>query len=411
MMKKLFLLVCLSIFFVPSVTAQEGTDNLMELLNAVPDQPEFRESFITFVDYTNLFLARENAPQLDDLSDIDTLSEESEDIFFATLRGINSGPDFIQYLFTGGNMWEELIGFDFMDIDRAIIFGDPPMDHDILMGEFDPDAIETAFTNREYTSESLGDMTLWCSPQGCENGAQTDIENINQGSPFGGELGREQPVLTSDTLVASAVSDVGLILVEDAFADRVDSLADNPTYASAVGVIDPENLVIQGLFANPGIFLLDVAPFVMEGNEAVIEELMAEADRLPQYELIMIADTANEDEQVIYITLVYRDEADATTATEVIPERLETMDSLVMARPLQEMFDDRGITEITTNVIVDEDNDRALAVIEFRAPKATNEDNPETFGIVASSMVYRMFVQMTYQRDTAWLAAGTVEEE
>jgi len=403
-MRKLFSLLLL-LFAIPTISAQDNTDNLFELLNAVPDQPEIRQSLITFIDYENLFEARDGTPMLPSLSALEILPEQVGSVYMAALNGINSGPEFVQMAPVFGDEWVDTVGFDFVDIDRAITFGDPPAVHDILFGEFDVEAIETAFTNREYTSKPIGNMSLWCFDVACEDGNRVSVENRNPTNPFGGNLGREQPILVSDTVIASATADVGLILIEDAIGDRVDSLADNAMFASAVNVIPPENLVIQGMFVPTQYVTYDAATYVFDGDADAIEALLIESDRMAQYQMVMLADTATEDEQVAYVVLVYRDEDSANIATEVVLERLDTMDSMVAESSLQEIFDARGVTDITAEVIVDEDNALSLAVFEFRAPKASNEEDEDTRRLLPSSMLYRVFVQMVYNRDTAWLIA------
>ncbi len=406
-MKIFWFIMCMLLMATPLSHAQDNTDHLLDLLNTVPDLPEIRQSFITFVDYENIFEARDGTPRLQRLTDVEMLSEQVGDIFFAALNGILSGPDFIQTLRLGAGEWESLIGFDFLDIDRAITFGNPPADHDILIGEFDVDIITTAFTNRDYISKSIGDMTVWCIDPACENGVMTNIDNINPGNPFGGELGREQPVLISDTLVASAVSDIGLILIEDASADRIDSLADNPIYVAAVNSIGSDNLVLQGMFLHPSEIILNISPLMMEGDVDTVEELMEASAQLPQYNLIMIVDTVIEEVQVVYVILVYQNEEDATLATEVIPERLNTMMMSSEEQTFRDFLNKWLPTEINSHVVVDDDTGRVAAVFEFSAPKATNEETDDPiFRLIASSRLYNLFVQSIYRTDLVWLTTG-----
>ncbi len=405
MMKKLCLLLCLIGLLIPSVTAQDDIDNLLELLNAVPDLLEVRESFITFVDYRNVEQARKGAPFLKKFADLNNLPDPFGAIYMAAFRGISSGPDFQQYLFAVGEEWEETVGFDFMDIDRALAFGTPPTNFDVLIGDFDLDAIAEAHTVRNYTSQPFGDMTIWCGGEvGCDGGTEVDIANRNLANPFGGDLGREKPFIISDTTIVSMSIEQGLILVEDAIADKLDSLADNPAYLASLTPINRDNIIIQGAFIHPSEVILDTASLVIDGDADAIEALMIESERLPFYQLVTILDTATDEEQVVYVVLVYRDPDSAQIATEVVPERLNTMESLAIQRPIMELLAERGIDDIIAEVVIDEDNNRALAVFEFRAPLADNVEGD--FGLVPSSMIYRLFIDMVYQRDLAWIATS-----
>lgn len=410
-MKKIWILLMLCLCWIPAIDAQDSVDDLIELLNAVPDTLEVRDSFITFVDYANLIESRPGTPALNKFADLEILPDQIQQVVQAALMGVNSGPNFMQYLYVGGAEWQELVGFDFLDIDRALAFGNPPIDVDILIGEFDTDAIADAFTAREYTSDEFGDMTIWCIDPECDEGMNFDFENRNPSNPFGGDLGRSEPLLVSERVIVSATDDQPFILVEDAIGDRYDSLADNPSFLSAVGTIDRDNLVIQGAFLNPAHALIDVADFFFgddapEDIEEAFAEILEEAGMLPAWDIVMLADTASDTEQVVYVTLVYRDLANAETAIEVVPARIDTMDSLMVQRPLMEVLAERGVEDVIANVISDEENDRYLAVFELRAPLATNEEADGGFGLVSSSMVYRLLIQMVYSRDVQWLATG-----
>lgn len=405
MIKKLCLLLCFIGLLIPSVTAQDNVDDLFTLLNAVPDLPEVRESFITFVDYRNVELARPGAPFLNSFADLDSLPDPFGAIYMAAFRGITSGPDFVSNLFRASEEWEATVGFDFIDIDRALAFGTPPTDAVVLNGDFDLEAIADAHTARNYTSDSLGEMTIWCGGEvGCDGGNEVDLEKRNLANPFGGDLGREKPFIISATMIASTASEQGLILVEDAIADNIDSLADNPIFSASITPIAPENIVIQGAFIHPSEVILDTASFVMDGDAEAIEALMEESAKLPPYQLVSIIDTATDEEQVVYVILVYRDEEDAQTAVDIVPDRLNTMESFAVRRPMLELLTDRGIEDVLTEVVIDDENNRALAVFEFRAPLADNEEGD--LGLVQSSIVYRLFINMVYQRDLAWIATA-----
>lgn len=410
MTKKLLLLFC-CLVWVSSVNAQYDGTNIIELLSAVPDNLENRESLISYVDYRAMETARDGAATYetwDEFMDSDETIEEG--IFMAALLGITSGPDFVSRMFGGGDLWEETIGFDFFDIDRALSFGTIPSHADVLAGEFDTEAIATAFTARDFTSESLGEFDLWCGADGCDKGMDIDVQNRNLGNPFGGDLGRRQPLFVSENLLISSSAFPVLILAEDAVSNKVDSLGDNPTYIAAVNGINPDNIIIQATF----VYFTQIVPNIgldiitdTDVDIEAIQQQMTELRDMPQYEMLMFADTATDTEQVAYVTLVYFSLEDAESAVETVPERFATMDSYAIRRPIHELFEERGVTEIVSTAVMDAENDRALAIFEFHAPIASSdEDDLGPTGFMASSMVYRLLVQMLFQRDTDWLVAG-----
>lgn len=385
--------------------AQDTQTPLLDILNAVPDELEIRESLIAFTDFEALVAAREGAITPESWEQFGEDESEGAGLYMATLRGIGYGPSFMQYLFTGGDQWEETIGIDFFSVDRVLYFGFPPTDANIMVGDFDTDAVAEAHTARNYTSEPVGDFTLWCGEVGCENGSQVDPANRNISNPFGGDLGRQKPFIVSDSMIIDSADLSLLLLAEDAVTDKVSSLADNANYMTAVHSVDSDNMLTQALFIHPSQILLDTAPLVMAGETEKIEELMEQAAGLPPYNLVMIADTATDREQVVYVTLVYRSLTDAETAIDVIPSRLESMESFLTQELFSEMLAKRGVTDIVATATLDEETNLAMAVLKFHAPLADNEPD-EILGYVASGIVYRQFVQMVFARDTNWMVSG-----
>lgn len=193
----------------------------------------------------------------------------------------------------------------------------------------------------------------------------------------------------------------GLILANNAIEDRIDSIADNANYVAAIHAIARENILIQGTFVHPSSITLNFDRSISDEIYSEVEQMRADSLELDPYNLIMIADTATDTEQVVYITLVYNFEWGAEKAVELIPERIETHHSLFGWRPLRELFAEREIT-IVPRVIADEDNNRYVAVFEMRAPLPDNEEVNRS--LVSSSTVYRLFIQMINTRDTLWLA-------
>ncbi len=403
-MKQLIVIIGILVLAIPTISAQDSAEDLLELLNTVPDTDTIRQNLITFIDYENLFESRAGTPQLNSIAALEILPAPIQQTFRAALRGINSGPAIFTNVLLYGSEWRETIGFDFMDIDRALAYGNPPDNVDILVGEFDLDAIDEAFTARGYTADDFGDMTIWCPEIGCDAGLEIDFELRNEANPFGGDLGRQQPLLVSDRIIANSAVEASYILVEDAIGDRFDSLADNATYRAAVGAIEGDNLIIQGAFLHPALVILDPS-VTMSVPADEVDEMMREVEVLSPWDVAMIADTATDSEEVVYVILVYRELALAEEAVATIPERINTMNSIMTEEPFQALFSVRGVEEVIGTVVTDEENERFMAVLEFRAPLPDNtEDDMGT--LTQSSRVYQLLISMVYSRDLIWLATG-----
>ena len=406
-MTKYWLTFFIFILLIPIVSAQDSRSYLLDMLEAIPDSLDNRDSLISYMDYRAMEAARPGVATYESWSDFMASNQSFEaGLYTAALRGISSGPDFANYIFRDGELWQETVGFDFMDIDRALTFGNLPTNVTVIVGDFETDAISATFAAQDYTLETLGDYDLWCGAVGCENGMTMDLANRNTGNPFGGDLGRQQPIMGSDTMLITSPALSMLTLSEEALSGERYSLADDPSYVAAVNSINPDNILIQANF----IYFTQIVPAMdITAGIEVLEARMEELTDLPQYELVLIADTATDTEQVVLVTLVYSALEDAETATVVIPERLATMESLRVVRPLSEVLELRGINEITATAVLDEESDLALAIFEFHAPLASSleEDIDSKTGIVPSSQVYRLFIDLVYSRDTDWLIAGT----
>jgi len=416
------LIVCLLVLMVVPAAAQDddgGGTPLHEMLALVPLVSDVTEFELSYIDYRAVERARPGAAQPESFAEWVALrnsDDESLGLWMAATSSISSGSgELTQSLFQFGAEWPEVVGFDFFDVDRELYFGRPPADATILMGEFDVDAIVDAFTARDFTAEDAGDFTLLCGSAGCDEGLATNLQTRNPANPFGGNIGREEPMLVSDSLILNSA---GISVVEAmgaAASGDTSSLMDSSLYRAAANAIGEDELLIQAYLLPANLFLFDVGLLLgpsatAENQEAFLEQLSQDFEPMAQYDLVMFADTATETEQVVYVVLVYDDEEDAEIAAEVVPRRLENLQSIVMQRDFSELFAERNVSNIEGSVKIDEDTGKALTVITFRAPLASSEyDDDVLGGYMASSMVYRLLVNMVWQRDTMWLLTDLPE--
>jgi hypothetical protein len=133
-------------------------------------------------------------------------------------------------------------------------------------------------------------------------------------------------------------------------------------------------------------------------------QLEAEFKPLPPYRLIGLADTATETEQIALIALVYTNAEEASEAGEIIVQRIEDYVSLATQQPMSDLLQERGVTAVDTDIY--ENDERAVLLVQLRAPLPTAEPSDEGLPPVSSSMVFSLLVNMYMSRDVGWLATA-----
>lgn len=307
---------------------------------------------------------------------------------------------------------QQVVGFDLFDIDQALEFGMPPANGIVLAGDFDAGTIIAAHVARDFTVESTIEspegMTLLCGPDGCDSGLQTDIENRYPSNPFGGNLGRSQP-----TLIITSEDDHDLVMssgpldVVDAMADSVygerQSLADNRSYRAAAEVLAGRDLLRGAYFISPmEVYFLPDMPNVLGGMGEDPDVTGLDLPHLPGYMLLVFADIANEDTQHAVVGLVYTNIEDAEAAVEAVPARLDVAVSLRTAQPMQDLFDKRGMVLNEPEIIENETTGQFVVLFDFEYPQVTNEPDDSNL-ITQSGLGFRLFMNMLFARDLAWL--------
>jgi hypothetical protein len=389
--------------------ARQASGPLGLALSMAPATADALASARSYVDFRAVEAARPGAAhptsfaQLQALRDAD---DPSARLWMAATMGVDSGSlELLRWLAQYGAEWPAHIGLDFFDIDRELAFGTPPGDGLVLLGRFDPDAVTRAFEARDYNATPVDGRTLLCGPKGCEAGLEADLSQIDSANPFGGALGRLEPLAVSatDILISASVDTLRAMLA--AAADPTGSLGSGRADRAAAEVLAIPGPVIQAMFVPPALLDAGLASGLQAGGDAakqMIEQIAPHFEPIPPYELLAFADGATPTHQVVTIALVYGRAEDALRAVDVMPGRIDLLPSLRFARPLRTLFDDRGIGEVQGEVRTATDG-IPVAVLTLRAPLAPSEPGPDG-RMVASSLAYRMVVDMVEGRDTLWLA-------
>jgi|GEM_PF-4055373 len=398
-MKILGLMLLLLIMSVPVSLAQDDIDNLLELLNTVPDIPEAQQYPITFVDYKNVIRARDGVRQFTEYEQIYLVSDEERKIFEAAIRSIISGPHL--RILDYAPAWSNYSGYDFMDINRSITYGIPPQRVEILVGDFDMSSISSQYEESGYSYSEFGDITLLCPEYGCE---VSNPPNYNWEDPLGGQYA----FLLSEQMIVQSPIYENLALIDNIAQDEMNSLADNSMIRAAVSPIDPNNIVIQGKLLYPPNIILNVSNLWDDELNQLKESLEA-SDALPQWDIVLMTDTATSSEQVVYASFVYSDLESAQTSARIVEERLNTMASRTTGEIYATTFAGLGVDNISSRVVSDEANSHHMAVIELRAPLAENIEL-ENGNFMTSSMVYLMVDYMVMIGDTIWLTTETADQ-
>lgn len=410
-MKYLLLLNLICTILISSTHAQEDIEELRSLLSFVPDTSEVRQTKISYVDFRAMELARSGSGvQIPESWNelIESNGADLNSLYMSIISGITPSQLILRGFPSGIEDWKQTVGFDFFDVNQILSYGEATQHTDILIGDFDFDAVGRALSSLNYTFEQRDEFLLWCGDDGCKGSAETDIQNANLGFPFGGSLGRNQPILTFENAIASSVLLPDLLLLQDVVANVYDSLIDNPSYFVATTAIDPSYQLAQALFVHPDLVLWEERHFRLVDDISPENYEFLTTVALPEYDLLMIADLASATEQVVYLILVYDNIEDADLAASLIPNRIDTMRSSLNRQTYINLFERLGAYEIDTSSMFNENTNKAVATLKIYATPVSSMPEGAFSRFNISSPIYRMIVDMLNQRDFEWLATSPI---
>ena len=388
--------------------------SLLDALGHVPLTTTARESVVSYLDQAALVAARPGAAQpasvADALAGLDE-GDPAADLWLAAFMGASSGdPDLLRNLLSGAPAWPEKLGFDLLDVERHLAFGTPPSDGAVLMGTFDPAAVRAAHEARGFDATAAGDRTRLCGASGCEAGLRADLASADPGLPFGGAIGRSEPLSVSDRDLLVSADEAILDAMEAATTGEMASLAEDHAYRGLALAADPDVTLIQATFL-PGS-MLGVGPDIyriLAGSPEAATQLLArladDFEPMPPAQGVAIMDGATGAEQVVTIALAYEDPADAAVAVEVLPRRLADPDLAAESygTSVAALLEGRGVTDVSGSVVPGESGSLPVARIEVRAPLAGDAVDASTGQPLPSSALYRVFIDLANRRDLLWL--------
>lgn len=389
------LVVMLGALMIFPTTAQDESDPLLDMLAFVPDTPETLAAapLFSYVDYRAVESTRGiETPTARDFAN----GTELSGLWMAAMNGVASGLPmnyFMQYV----EGMPDAVGFSWFDIDRALTFGQPPAMGKVVAGDFDAEAVGAAFAARGFTETTESGATVWCGPDGCDSGQQLDLKARNPANPFGGELGRNEPVALLPGYILNSAAYTVLQAIIETQQDTSPSLAENPYIRAAAHTIGEKGTLRQTQFFNlPDVGLADPRAMLSSTDWAKGFGV------LPPFRVMFLADTVDKDEQVVLIGLVYDDADTATAAADELLARIQVAQSLAAERPFLEMIEERGATVSGAYADKDDETGKAVAVLEIRSPQPDNELSDDG-RYKPSGLTFRLMINAAYRRDLSIL--------
>lgn len=397
MNRRAIIVLCILLLITSLSVAQDAAESpLLDMLARVPDIESVRTAFpvFSYVDYGAVSSTREVGliTETDIAERADAVS-----LWMAALIGVKSGPD-SNYWFAQIGAMDALVGFSWLDVQRAAVFGTPPSLGTLLEGDFEPDAITAAFTARGYNSFTEGDASILCPPDGCDTGQMLNMDNRDPANPFGGHLGRSEPValLPGGVIANSPNYDEVLVEVLAAQSGDLASLADDPHYVAAVGAVERLGTLRQVQFFAPE----SVNSY---GRTPGDPDAAAFGD-LPDYRLFVLADTVADGQEITSLALVYDDAETAKSAAAVLDMRLPLVVSLARNQTLLDIVVERGGQPDAAYVVKVGDYSVVLLTIRNPLPSNTQQDVDGVMRFLPSGQIFQVFITGIYRRDLTLLS-------
>jgi hypothetical protein len=326
------------------VNAQDTTTPpphpLLELLALVPDVPNALENVpaISFVDFTAMEAARPGVPvyaSVDAFAAARAAGDEAVRIWQANLQRLVAAPaGLTRAAMSEEGSMRDVVGFDLFDVDQALSYGIPPSTANILLGQFDPLAVVNAFEARGYAvTQDRGIVTLQRADG--KPGNTMDVAGRDMANPFGGEFGRQEPIVLAEGLILNSPDEQTLSQLAETVTGERRSLISRPSIAAAAEALTTRDAtLLQAAFLDPrqvavapvgmAVFeqMLEATPDVESIQAAMEPQIAPGYGSLPFYTMAVMADMQRGDEQLATIALVYDDEEAARQAADELVTRL-----------------------------------------------------------------------------------------
>ncbi len=431
-MLRLILVLAMSLLLL-NIAAQDDPSTeipLLEMLSRVPDIPESRVGEMYFNDRVAIMKDYEGALMPDSWAEFDAMNhsdgDSNEDAFgwlvWWRIYLNNSSSQLGRNIAVSEEM-EQVTGFDFFDVERELFYGTPPSTGTMLEGRFDLESVRDAYSTLGLVEWSTEGAELWCPETGCEAGFEINIGERNPANPFGGDFGRRQPLVLGDGYLMSS-PDIDVVEAHiHTFTGTTGSLADVPEYIAGAEAMTSVGSLMQAMIldgetlarirGDDSIDVLFDPRMTAEQLQEAIHTQLEDFQDLPVYSLMMLGDTATEDEHIGMVALVYGVTGDADLAANIIQERINGYQSLYYRQPLLDVLTER---HLDVEISIYERGDLAVLLVQFVTPKATPEEiiaitdfnrADNDLQRIFPGAAYRLLTQSIFSLDAGWLSTVT----
>lgn len=389
-LRSLLMLFSLLLILALPAAAQEPQHPLAQMFAVIPQSGVSESgSFISYVDNRAVFSQRGGSFSANSREFSQLLGDDdARALWMANALRVASGmPDWTQYLMQIHPEATELIGMEWFDIDQTLSFGVPPTAGAVLRGQFDPERVRAAFEARDFAAETIDGVKVLCWIEGCDQGLMIDVRSRNPANPFGGNLGRREPVaLLPNLLLNSPAIEVVNGMIQAA-TGAAPSLLDDPDYAAVTDLISELGTADIDLIQLHISRQADIVDFsVPEPLSAVIDTL----GPLPPYSIAVLADLQDGQTQIALAALVYDDAELAETAAGELTARIASFD------PRGEFAEDRVEVDAPL-VYTSAAGDRFVAVAALRYPDPPSDPGDEP--LIQSGRMFRRWLNGLLRRE------------
>lgn len=392
----LFVLLALSL----TTTAQDAPETpepspFLQAMARVPDVPLIRDGapIVSYGAYHEGIHARGG-----EVPDSVAAVRDSGDLS-ALIALPAAGPYNLRFHLGGfGIRYPTVVGFDYFQITHGIEAGRITTIAHILTGDFDPEAVIAAHAARGYTAEAWANGTLLCPPDGCETGTVQRLQETNPANPFGGHLGRSEPLYITETVLLNSPDFEmlqALIAVEEGGAP---TLADDPAFQAVSNVLSQYPAVTM-------VLAFDAVHIAPRADDALIVPDVTDVAPLPATELAFFASAADDESEFALLVLVYPDADAGAAAAEAINLRLNAPISTDGAT-YADYYEEVGTLE-PAQAATDSATGIQMVVIRLVAPKPPDLADDEDF--TPSNMLLRRLMVGLNQSGIPWLIVNDGE--
>ena len=277
-----------------------------------------------------------------------------------------------------------------------VAFGNAPSDGRLYTGRFDAQAVEAAFLARDYTKLERDGLSVFCGDPACGRtlALRMDPSNRRVGDPFGGNLGRREPIALAPNLIMNSPDMRVFDAMVTAYNGGSPSFTQNADVRALLAVLTAEGTIVQANFLNP----YSIGP--SQRDDAGIAP----------YSLAALVHVLREDgTQPVYIALTYAEESAAQAASAVLATRLQGYQSALARRPFAELLAERGGTLAAIQIVQPEESASYVLLLPISSAPPTGipaERDVIGYRPPDSMRIYRLFVNALYQRDLGFLAVS-----